>query len=507
VVVAQRRWQLRIDAVSADLPEWSWLPVALAAGGTVLSAMLASLVAVLTTSRARARAEVVRATADLRAAQSELGRDKDHSETVAAVAATLAASGVDSRAVGATIAHELADRVGDHALVVRYDADTGEVEGLGVATRGGPVPPEVAAAFCEARVDLDQATNLALAAATGTTLIDIEDFEAFLGSVAEPVRTIMRDRPVRHLLIVPMHDGDLLAAAVVVTRIDDSPFAGRDIELVEDIAARAGYAIANARLYEQSAAAEAALRASQTELERVNRDLDRFAATAAHDLRAPLTSISGFSQLLATDYADALDETAMEYLAHVDDSARHLGELTSDLLSLARVRDQAMAREPVDLNAVVARATGSLRASIERTGAQVTVDRLPVVWGDAGLLERLVQNLVGNALKYQPAGQVPRVHLWARPQGEDQTVLHVTDNGIGIDPEQAEAIFQPFHRVRTVDVYPGSGLGLAVCQRIAERHDGRIWATPDPAGGTTFSCTLPVAVIDLATAATPASPT
>lgn len=493
-LVARRRWLLRVDGVSAVFPGRSDLPLATAIGGTLLSLLLGALVLVLSTGRERARAQVLAATAELRAAQASLRRDHEHSRAVAAVATSIATAGIDSARVAATVAEELAGRVADDVAVVQLDPATGRFRCLKAVSHDPVAADEWCAALDRAGLRIDGGSHLARAAWDGTTVaLRIDDAAAFWRGVAEGFGPLLATRPVHHVLIVP----SLLHGAITVIltgRRDRQPFSTREVELIEDVAARAGLAISNARLFEQSAAAEAAARRSQTQLEQINADLDHFAATAAHDLRAPLGTIAGFSQLVASKYAEVLDDDALEYLAEIDDSARHLGKLTADLLTLARVRDQDLVLAQVDLAAVARQACRNLRSVIEETAAEISIDPLPVVTGDEGLLERLIQNLVANALKYQPRGQHPVVRISARRDAANHVTVQVTDNGIGIDPDQADAIFQPFHRSPAATGYTGSGLGLAVCRRIVERHGGHIWAALAPGEGTTIVFTLPVAI-------------
>jgi signal transduction histidine kinase len=230
---------------------------------------------------------------------------------------------------------------------------------------------------------------------------------------------------------------------------------------------------------------------ANSRLEQANVDLARFAATASHDLRAPLRRISAFSSLLVEDYGDSLDENAREYLGYLEENTRHLDRLVGALLDLSKVTDQPLRFEPVDLDALVVRVRGLLGTAIEESGAAVVAEGLGTVPADPCLLERLVQNLVGNALAYQPRGQVPEVVLTTTRTG-DEIVLRVADNGIGIPPGEREIVFEAFRRLVGDDT-PGTGLGLAVCRRIVERHDGRIWVEDNDRGGTTFAVALSAA--------------
>jgi signal transduction histidine kinase/CHASE1-domain containing sensor protein len=515
--VAQRAWELQFDAVGADLPGHSQLPDALLAGGALLSLLLGSLVGLLATDKARAEARVDDATAGLRATKAELRQDKERSESIAAVAATVAESGIRTPAIADTITKELAARVGDQSGFAVYDRDTGLFHQIASAGRDPDVEEASNQALRSSPPHIDGQTHLAQAARGGATVVvDVVDPLAFAESLPEPFRTFVLAHPLHHLMAVPFRYDGALLGVITVARFRPGPFDQRDIDLVEDIAQRAAVAVANARLYEQTAAAEQAVRLTQADLERanaelaqINADLDRFAATAAHDLRSPLHRISGFTQLLALEYGDTFDDNARDYLAHIDDSARHLADLTSDLLTLARITDEAMVLEEVSLSETAQIVLENLQTVIAEADAAIAIDPLPTVLGDHGLLERLLQNLIANAIKYQPPGQKPQIHVTAHPDGElNVTVLDIVDNGIGIDPEHVDAVFQPFRRLHA-NTYSGTGLGLAVCARITQRHGGQIEARPNLDRGTTFSVTLLLATatattsLHLATADTP----
>ncbi|MFA9445268.1 ATP-binding protein [Egicoccus sp. AB-alg6-2] len=217
-----------------------------------------------------------------------------------------------------------------------------------------------------------------------------------------------------------------------------------------------------------------------------NDELQAFAHVVAHDLRSPLTSASGFVDLarslpddLPPDVADFLDRASIQH--------RRMASLITDLLEYAEVANADLQREWVDL-------TELGREVVRERGAEevATIEPLPAILGDRIRLRQLLDNLVGNAIKYVPPGVEPHLRLWSEELGSGTYAVHVDDNGIGIDPERAEEIFRPF--VRTSDAragYPGTGIGLAICQRVVEQHAGEISAAPRPGGGTRFTFTLP----------------
>ena len=228
--------------------------------------------------------------------------------------------------------------------------------------------------------------------------------------------------------------------------------------------------------------------AHQAELERSNAELAEFASVVAHDLRSPLTSIAGFSQLLQEYYTDQLDARATKCIAGITEGAKRMQALIEDVLAYAQVGAQGPPPEPIACAVVVERAVANLHAAIEERGALVTHGALPTVVADAMQLSQVFQNLIGNAIKY--CRETPRVTIAAQREGAEW-LFSVRDNGIGMDAAEAERIFDIFQRAHAAAEYPGTGIGLAICKKIIERHSGRIWAESCLGQGTTFKFTLP----------------
>jgi PAS domain S-box-containing protein len=233
---------------------------------------------------------------------------------------------------------------------------------------------------------------------------------------------------------------------------------------------------------------ERALEQSKLELERSNTELERFASIASHDLREPLRAIAGFAGLLAKRYDGQLDAEAEEYIAYILDGTMRLQRLIDDLLSYSRVGTRGKEFELTDCNAILDTAINNLTIAIEESGASVTYDSLPSILGDGVQLEQLFQNLISNAIKFR-GEEPPRVHIGSIRR-EEEWEFSVKDNGIGIEPKFVDRIFVIFQRLHTQQEYPGTGIGLAICQRIVERHGGRIWFESEPGKGTTFFFTL-----------------
>jgi signal transduction histidine kinase len=235
--------------------------------------------------------------------------------------------------------------------------------------------------------------------------------------------------------------------------------------------------------------AEEQLRALTIELERSNKELEQFAYVASHDLQEPLRMVSSYTELLEKRYRDRLDSDAREFINFAVDGARRMQRLINDLLEFSRVSTRGKPSELVDANDVLGTVRANLGAAIEDAGALVTHEELPTVMMDPTQLGQLLQNLIGNAIKFR-AAQPPRVHITAREQ-TDEWVFAVRDNGIGIEPEYFGRIFVIFQRLHGRTEYPGTGIGLAVCKRIVERHGGRIWVESEPGNGAVFFFTIP----------------
>jgi signal transduction histidine kinase len=240
---------------------------------------------------------------------------------------------------------------------------------------------------------------------------------------------------------------------------------------------------------ERAEAAERELERHARELERSNRELHEFASIASHDLASPLLTVSGFLTLLQERYEGELAPEAEEYVAHALGGTRRMQRLIADLLEYSRVGRAGLAPEDVDLGAVVRETLIGMRGDVEAAGADIVVDPLPFVRAQRHELGRLIQNLLSNAIKY--AGDTrPVVHVSARETAEGLEVS-VVDNGVGVDPADRELIFKMFHRRAAGGAVEGTGIGLAICERIVARHGGRIWVDPAPGGGSAFRFTLP----------------
>jgi len=225
------------------------------------------------------------------------------------------------------------------------------------------------------------------------------------------------------------------------------------------------------------------------ELARSNADLEQFAYVASHDLQEPLRMVASYTQLLVKRYRGRIDADADDFLNYIVDGALRMQRLINDLLAFSRVGTRGRELETTPLAAVIQRVLANLKAGIDESHAVISVDALPTVWADATQMELLLQNLVSNAIKFR--GAAPPAIRVAAQRGDGEWQLSVTDQGIGIDPQYAERIFVIFQRLHTAADYPGTGIGLAICKRIVERHGGRIWVSAEPGRGSSFCFTLP----------------
>jgi PAS domain S-box-containing protein len=226
------------------------------------------------------------------------------------------------------------------------------------------------------------------------------------------------------------------------------------------------------------------------ELERSNVELEQFAYIASHDLQEPLRMVSSYVQLISNRYKDKLDKDADDFIAFIVNGTTQMQTLLKDLLALSRVGARNEPLELTDLNSVLDKAVINLKRVIDKNHAEIKYENLPAVYADEMQMIQIFQNLIGNAAKFR-SDKPPLIHISAERK-ENVWVLLVSDNGIGIDPKYFDRIFLIFKRLHTREKYPGTGIGLAICKKIVERHGGRIWVESEPGKGSTFKFTIPI---------------
>jgi PAS domain S-box-containing protein len=250
--------------------------------------------------------------------------------------------------------------------------------------------------------------------------------------------------------------------------------------------------ISNVRDVTARKAADERLRATAEDLSRSNAELEQFAYVASHDLQEPLRMVASYTQLLARRYQGQLGADADEFIGFAVDGARRMQELINDLLTYSRVGTRALLLEAIDVNRLVDQVVSDLAAAIVESKATITRDALPNVWGDPIQVHQLFQNLIANAIKFHRRDEAPQVHV-SSLMADGVRTFSVSDNGVGIEPRYLERIFVLFQRLHTRAEYPGTGIGLAICKKIVERHGGEMRVDSVPGSGTTFWFTLPTA--------------
>ncbi|SMB94914.1 PAS domain-containing sensor histidine kinase [Deinococcus hopiensis] len=281
-------------------------------------------------------------------------------------------------------------------------------------------------------------------------------------------------------------DGRCVAAVVTGTDISERKRAEQAIrDLNNDLERRVE------RRTRALAESEAALRTFARQLELSNRELQDFAYVASHDLQEPLRKVQAFADRLKSRYAPALGDEGRDYLERMQSAAARMQLLINDLLTLSRVTTRAQPFVPVDLQEITRGVLSDLEVQIERQGAEVRVGALPVVAGDPTQLGQMLQNMIGNALKFRREGVLPVIEVGAEVDGETCRIA-VKDNGLGFDEKYLDRIFTPFQRLHGRSAYEGTGMGLTICRKIAERHGGSVTARSLPGEGSTFVVSLPL---------------
>jgi signal transduction histidine kinase len=235
---------------------------------------------------------------------------------------------------------------------------------------------------------------------------------------------------------------------------------------------------------------EQALKLQQEDLARSNGELEQFAYVASHDLQEPLRMVASYVQLLAKRYQGKLDQDADDFILYAVDGAQRMQNLINDLLAFSRVGTKGNTFKAVDMDRILQNVIVNLKHAIDESGAVITHDALPSIIADQTQMAQLLQNLIGNAIKFNDVSRIPAIHIGAERES-DGWLFSVHDNGIGFEPQFRERIFLIFQRLHTKAKYPGTGIGLSICKKIVERHNGRIWVDSEAGISTTFYIKLP----------------
>jgi signal transduction histidine kinase/DNA-binding response OmpR family regulator len=304
-------------------------------------------------------------------------------------------------------------------------------------------------------------------------------------------------------LAVPLISRDRVIGVLQLSSARPNAYSEGDLGLLDRIGAQIAGAIASSQLYAQIKQAEEALRQQAKELTRSNKELEQFAYVASHDLQEPLRMVTSYVQILAEDYEGRLGADADRFINYAVDGANRMKVLINDLLEYSRVGSQGKPFESTHCEEVVEQVISDLEGAIKESGGKVTWEGLPTVMADATQLAQLLRNLVGNGIKFRGEAP-PHVQVSAelassgarpseaRENARQEWLFSVRDNGIGIAPKHFERIFEMFQRLHHRSEYPGTGIGLAICQKIVERHGGRIWVESELGEGSTFYFTIPL---------------
>jgi hypothetical protein len=395
-------------------------------------------------------------------------------------------------------AQQLAEDIGD-ACVIRLVSDDGAWLELTALHH----PDPAAAAFIRDVLAADKYQRVdeglsGRAVQTGQpVLIPIISSEQ-LKTTIEPKLWALLDRfTIASLLIAPLRAAGRVIGVIVMSRNQPGrPYTEADQALLQDLADRVALALTNARLYQdlQTELAERKrvqeeLKQTVVELTRSNAELEQFAYIASHDLQEPLRAVAGPIQLLQQRYAGQLDARAGEFIQHAVEGAGRMQTLINDLLTFSRLGPRGQPFQPTDCAEVLAIVLANLAVAIRESQAAISHDPLPTVMADRTQLLQLFQNLIANAIKFR-SNDPPAIHIGVKQQAEEW-LFTLADNGIGIEAQYFERIFVIFQRLHTRRDYPGTGIGLALCKKIVERHGGRIWLESQPGRGSTFYFTLP----------------
>ena len=442
------------------------------------------------TGRTRAENELAAALERARLARADAETEERRSEFLAG-AATVLASSLDYRKTLSSVADLAVPYVADWAAVDVLD-DQGCLERLGLAH----IDPEKLRLAQEIHDKYPPRRSEPIWRVIESGQPDLaarispEELESTSQS-PEHLEILRSLGPLSSIVVPIRREGRSLGAISLLSAESGRTFGAADLRVAQELADRVSVAIQNALLYRKAEDQRVEAEESAAQLRRVNDELEQFAYIASHDLQEPLRTVASFAQLLERRYRDQLPQDARDYIAHMVEGARRMSHLIRDLLEYSRVtRTEEPAGVPVKMDDVLAASVASLHTAALESGAVITIGEIPIlVRGSAPQLQQLLINLLGNAIKYARPEVPPIIHVHAEREDSSWHFI-VRDNGEGFDPAYQERIFGVFRRLQGRDV-PGTGIGLALCRRIVERHGGRIWAESTPGVGSRFHFTIP----------------
>jgi len=430
----------------------------------------------------------IRDVSEAQQARAELVRSYDRLHTLASVSDTFATVATSYQALLDKIARTIADLVGDGCLVTLLSEDG---ERLGNAANAHRDPAlELAYRAYLSGVAVATTTNSSIAATVVRTgeprRADILP-SAMVDQTEEALKPIVALLNVHSFAVVPIRARQAVTGTLSLLRSrPGQSYTDDDLTLLQDLADRAGLAIENARGYEQL---EQRVHARTKELEAANRELEAFSYSVAHDLRAPLRSIAGFSRAVLEDHAEHLGPGGVQHMNRIEASARRMRELIDALLDLSRVNRAELHRQPIQLSAMARAVIAQLQATQPSRDVEIVIEDGLVAEADPRLLTIVLTNLLSNAWKFTGKRARTRIEL-ATCAGERPTTFVIRDNGAGFHGAHAGKLFGVFERLHTAAEFEGTGIGLAIVQRIIQRHGGRVWAEGNVDEGAAFFFTL-----------------
>jgi len=363
------------------------------------------------------------------------------------------------------------------AIVNRFDLVAGEVEWIAAAGRRRT---HVGAGV---RYSIRLMGDLQALRRGESQLIDVDALPA------GPETAALLASDVRYYVVVPMIAGGELLGALSFGG-PAATFPKEQLAIVREVATQLAIAIVQARLLARvrghAAELESSVLQRTAELEATNKELESFSYSVSHDLRAPLRAVDGYARMLEEDYGARLDDEGRRLIGVVRGASARMGTLIDDLLAFSRLGRKELACRPVDMMALVR----EVLAETEHARARIDLARLPPAGADPGLLKQVWNNLIGNAVKYSGKSPAPRIEIGGR-EADGENIYWVRDNGVGFDMRYADKLFGVFQRLHRAEEFPGTGVGLAIVQRVVVRHGGRVWAESAPGEGACFHFSLP----------------
>lgn len=431
-----------------------------------------------------------------KAADEQLKKQKKNSEILFEISCLLSGNRSNYHAVLKMTAQRLAELIGDDALI-RLVSEDGNIMDEAGFFHTNPRAQEFLRLIADHPQRIDEGLVGKIRQSGEPIYMPFVNQQELLSLLKPEYREFFESFVAYSFLMVPLKYEDRLLGVINMVRSRPGcPYTREDLRLLETIADQVALALENARLYnekiseiEERRRAEKELKKALMNLAATNKEMQEFVYAASHDLQEPLRMVASYTRLLEKRYKDQLDENASVFIDYAVDGARRMQQLIGDLLTYSRITTRANPFEPVDTNEVVLSLLSCYSSRISEFGIKVTVGELPVIMADAAQMRQLFDHLLNNAIKFRKPDS-PRLLIDAVQVGGEWQFM-VKDNGIGINAPDKERIFIIFQRLHEKELYPGNGTGLAICKKIVERHNGRIWVESVVNEGSVFYFTLP----------------